>query len=596
MPALLSPRKLRDAVDASEKRLRPLRQARTQAIRHYAKGADAKQKTIINLVHRTARTQAAHLAAGNPKHDARTPRREYRPAALLQQLALDHLGEELNRQRISRELLKDGLFGPCMVARVGVRAGNELLTIDGRQYDPGLPYVRRVSLDNLIYDPGAKHDDEALFIGERYPVFLEQALANPNFKGKEDRIRRLRKLSDGRLGDQKGQRADDLFHEGLSDRERFGLLEMVELMDIAVYDSGATYIVTIAADPNDAGDPLHVYQWQGPERGPFVKDQFDDIPDQPFGVPPVEQAIAASTASNEVINRLLKQMARLKSIMAYQPTSRDEALQIARAEDGDTVKVNDVTAIKMLQMDGVTPGLQPFAGLLLQLWNEQTGNIQTLSGSAPQGVGSATEFAGVAAGAGVLIDDLRRVHERFETEISNRLAFFMRNDPLRRPLPLVHRLPGGELLEVQYTPEQREDEFGQITFKIKARSMTSDRTDPNLRQRRIVELVAGIAQVAQVAAVTGGVIDFAGTVRVMAREFGIEELDEVIGDPAYTALIQQLYGSVQPPSRGASIGRVPGMRATSTRKFSMGDQGRTSAMGGIGADLGAQFGSLGRVA
>lgn len=564
MPALLSPKKLANAIRASDARLRPFRERRAEAVADFCGrlyGAGDNKRRIVNLVHRHAAVLVAHLAAGNPTNDVRTSRMERRAEALLLGLALDHLDRELDRVSVSRRLLLDGLLGPCMVARVGLRAGAEVVTIEGRRLNRGQPYVRRVSLDDLIYDASARHDDECLFMGERYRVFRERAIQSGVFAGKEDALRRLPGVEDTQFrGDEK---VENQYLGDAKGDERFGLLDTIELCDVAVYDDGVTYMVTIPADPNEIGTGFLAERvWEGPEGGPFVKRDLIPAPDQPFGVPPVAQAIEQAELANETLNKLAEQISQLKAIWAYKGGAVDAARKAQKAKHGELVRMqdpqNDLVA-KVL--DSVTPGLEPFSRMLIGLWNEQTGGVQVLGGQSG-GAQTATEYAGMASTAGLLVGDLGIEHERFETEITRRLAFFLRNDPLIE-LPMVYRLPGGEMIEVRYSPTAREDDDGDFTFAIRTMSMRAERQDPNVRARRVVELVSALGNVAQVSAITGGMIDFGGTVRVLAREFGIEELDEIVGDGSLFQMTQMLYQRVPGQVGGDVAGRVPGMTSQS---------------------------------
>ncbi len=549
MAGFITPKALKRACIRSETRIKPFRDQRKRFVkeyrgRFYGDNGDAEAQPI-NLIYRHMTVMAAHLTAGNPINDVRTDRLEFRAQALLLKLALGHLDQQIDRARISRRMLMESFVSPCMFARVGMRAGVELVTVDGESYDRGQPYYMPICLDDMIYDPVARCDDEALFMGHKYRINRDRALESGVFKGYEDQIKKLRAVSDSMgeplAAETTPDRGDPLAYAGG---------DIIELADVAIYDDDMVYMATIPWGEDEPDEYFHFDLWDGPERGPFVKREFTPGIDSPFGVPPVAQAREQAELVNSTLNKLSDQIDNLKTIMAYKPGFDDTAKAMDDAPDFGKVKVEDPrTDVNVIPINTVTPGLDGFATMMLNLWNEQTSGIQILGGTGGSKDKTATEYAGQSSAAGLMIGDLAREHERFETEVTKRLAFYLRTDPFIK-LPLVHRMRGGELIQVNYTPDMVEDDHGEFTYKIRTLSMRAETQDPIIRQRRLIELIGSFAQIAQVSALTEGMIDFSGSVRVFAREFGIEEVDEIIGDPGYAAMQKAIYSQVPGPSMG----------------------------------------------
>lgn len=559
MPAQLTPAKLQAAIRASDQELDPFRTQYRDAVKLYHGrfyGGRGGKRQVINLINRQVTVLTSHLASGDPTHVVTTRRMQFRAAGILQGLMLDQLSAELKRHAKSERLLLDGCFGPCMAARVGIRAGAELVKIDGVDYDPGQPYVRRISLDDLIFDPSARDDEERLFMGERYRIGVESAVESGLFPGHEDYLRGLPKLDTPptmERQEDEGRRSSRF--------DAFGLVDRIQLADIAIYDDRTTYIATVVADPRvDDGRILRIEEFQGPEGGPFIKQLFWPIPETPWGNPLVAVAREQAELVNLMLEKLTRQLERLKSVLLATPQGQTLATDIKEADDGEVILTGDPSSVRVENIDAVTPALAEFANTMQALWNEQTNGIEVMGGTGDSE--TATEYQGKSQKASVMLAKLTLSHERMENEISRQLAFYMTSDPLMAPAPLVYRLPGGEFIQVEYTPEQRENDFSDFTYKIRSLSMSSAMQDPNLKQRRIIESVIAIGQTALVSAQTGGLIDLPATARVLARQQGVEELDEIVADPMLLQMQAQLYQGVPQPSMGTARGpAVPGMNA-----------------------------------
>lgn len=587
MAGFVTAKQLKRAIAHSDVRLEPHRRQRLEAIKDYRGrfygGNEGHRRQPINLVNRQMCVLAAHLTAGNPINDVRTERLEFRAKSLLLQLALGHLDRKLDRARISRRMLLDSFVSPCLFARVGLRAGPELVTIDGQNYDRGQPYYLPISLDDMIYDPAARCDDEAFMMGHRYRVNRERALESGVFAGYEDCIRNLPAVHQRERATVASEGTP-----GASDEEAYVTGDMVELADIALYDDDIVYMATVPVGEETPDEYLRVDLWEGPERGPFVKREFTPGIDSPFGIPPIAQAREQAELINETVEKLSEQIRNLKTILAYRPGHDDTAKAVEEAEDGKALKVNDPkNDLGVLAFNTVTPGLDQFAALMLNLWNQQTAGIEVLGGAdLAGGKKTATEYAGQTSTASMMVADLAREHEAFETEVTKRLAFYLRSDPFIE-LPLIHRLPGGELVQVRYSPDMMEDEHGDFTYKVRSLSMRAETQDPIIRQRRVIEMVVAFAQVAQVSAATGNIIDFAGTVRVLGREFGIEEIDEIVGDPVMAALERAMYASVPGEAMAQPVGAFGGLRLSGrgTAPMRTGNK-QTTAGAGLSGSVG----------
>ncbi len=578
--------RLRHALKASDERLKPYRMQRRSAIKQHVGrygGAEDAPDQPINLVKRQVTVLAAHLAAAQPEHRVRTEHKHLRLQALTLQLALDRLADEVDRATLSRRMLLEGLLGPSMQCRVGVRAGAELHTVGDRTFDPGLPYVDPVSLDDFYYDSQARHDGEALFMGHRYRSSRAMLLETEVF-GKEhaDLIRSLPGLGEA------SERAESITGGG---EPRDDKQDTIELIDVAVYESGFTRLITVPAEGSDQF--LRDMEWEGFEGGPYIRHVFYPTLDSPWGVPPIASSREQGELINDALVKLSRQIEALKVVLLARADAAKTAEEIRKADPNkiEVIRTQDPAGVKAEVIGAINHELWPFAQSLLGLWDQEH-NINLLGGADPKS-DSATEAALRSSNSGIVVSDLTAQHEKFELRISRALEFYLRTDPFRR-LPLIHRLPGGERIHLTYTPDMVEDEHAQHTMRVELvrGSMTAAKQNPDVRSRRIIELLTSLGNLASVNAAlqqSGAQvrIDLGAVARVLSREFGIEELDEVIDDGgASDAIDQAIFRALgQPPAppQAGPIRQAPSAPLATQNSHTQPADALRSAFAGVAA-------------
>lgn len=575
---LLDPRKVHRATEHSDTVLQPFREKYAQALANYGGmhwgNPKAGVPQPLNLTHRYVNVIASHLAAGNPKHDVRTQRMQLRPHALLESLALDHLGNEINRVKTTRDMILMALLGPCAYCRVGLRVGSNTRTIRGITYDLGQPYIQPISFDDLIIDPAGRCREEFMFEGYRYRSWRENWLNLPKGELTEYGASVIEKIpglgSDGQIDMREGERVNN----EVTAQDRFDLVDTIELMDLVIYDEGRSWVVTMSTNKDHCEDYLQIREWNGPGMGPLERLEFDPVPFQRFGVQPVARAWEQADLANEMLDKISEQMKQLKVILAYRKSAKDEAEQIKDAPSGSMIGVRELSDVAALPFDTTNPQIMPFLQMMTGFWDMATGHVDVLGGGDAQ-ADTATEYSGRQANAGVAINDMNRVLEAHESRVSGKLAWYGRKDPFMQKA-LLKRLPGGEFFEVAYTPEQREGDFEDFTYKVRNLSMSSLHNDPQVRQRRIVELMQTAVLLAEAEQTTGGMVKAAAALRVCAREYDIEELDEIVQEPGFQQMLGWLaQQGPQPTGPGTPVG-VSGMPS----RIQVSDR-QTSAIGTV---------------
>jgi hypothetical protein len=521
-----------------------VRAARLKAIKEYA-GDPSCGPRPLNIVERAIDLFVAHLAAANPQNDVRTERLELRAEALTLGLKLNHLGDEIRRKDTSELVILDALTSGQGIARVGIRTGADVVNIQGRPYNLGQPYERWVSIDDWGIDPNARRADEIMCEWERVRV--------PRYVAEDSGIydkKVLDKLSKLTSGD--GERAEELSKDELVD----DCYDLLEFYDVAIYDEDVIHMVTLPCKmPGTDVKFLRSNVWEGPETGPFHRLIPWPQLDSPFGKSLAEKLRQNNEDLNAVAHKAVDQMKRAKRVVVGQKNHADDLDTVKESKDADYLALDNPESVKTIEQGGLVSEIFNVIGMLQAYGNLQVVNMDLLAGLSDSE--TATEDSGNRAAALLIVGKLQRKHVDFENGVTKHLAWYEIYNPLANSV-MSHRLPGGELIEVAYTAEQREGDFLDYSFKIHYTSMNPQ--DPNVRVRRLVETVMLLGKLAP------GSVDPAAAARLIGREAGIEELDEVILDPAFQAIRQAQYAGVPQLSQGQPAGQS----AQAPQKFQIG--------------------------
>ncbi len=567
--------------------MRPYRQARRDALEelvgpHYP-GEQNRAERSVNLIAHSLQTLIPHLASNYPRYNVKPKSIALAAEALTLELVLGDVSRELDLVRRSHVWLLDALLGPCAVVKIGLKVGADLVKVDGRLFDPGMPYVERVDLDDYVFDTSARSWDEVRWEGHRYRVSRQVAMQSGLFDPKI--IESLPPVSAQRNSTQDGERVEDMAGDHFDRQRRNDFVDLVELYDVAVYDNGETVLLTLPGNaPESAQGFLRVQTWEGPQRGPFERLEFFPLPSQPLGLPFVSSMMDMHHAIAAISNKLVKQAEHSKKVLAYRRTSDEDAKRIADAPDMDSVAVDDPDGVQMIDMGGVHESLM---AAYPQLWGmAQIGASlpDMLSGASDSD--TATEYQGRMAQASSRVGHLGKIHEAFHSRIASHLGFYLTTDPFIQR-GAIHRLPGGEQIELKYDAATKRGGYPDFAFEIQARSMQA--MDPAVRARRFNEAMGLMLQAAQVAIsnVQLGVapLDLAAFARTLGQMYDMPEFAEMVADPITSSTIaqhlQQRMAQLSPPMPAAGMpGMAPGVPTPA--------QGQTQATTPLGASRDAR--------
>jgi hypothetical protein len=507
----------------------------------------------LALVYNTVRAFVPNLVLENPITNAITPYQAYKQYAELLGLGLDAIARQIRLKEELRSWIVNAMFG-WGIMRTGIKATGELFAFDDIFVDPGQIYARNVSLRNFGFDPACTNIKQAKCLWDRVTVPRQILLDSDGFN--KDIVRALPSTpSDVETSKN---------HSSVTNEAKDEMVRLQDEVDIVqVYVPEAETVIWMG-DPcqKKHGAFLKKEEYNGPKEGCYTFLSFSPPVDgEPLPVPPVAVWYELTRIANRIFNKMVHQFEEQKDIGLYNPAQTDTVEQIREAVTGDWIATMDPKGVNMVSMGGQNEKNERFQQELLTIYNLMAGNPELISGQSVPGGKSTTATAvqALQGNASIGIEDMRNILYDQTGEVQQRLAWYLHTDPFIE-LPLSKRVSGGQEVELILTPEQRQGDFLDYTFKIVTRSMTP--LDPMIRSKRIMEFCTNIipsaAQTAMVMMQIGQQFNIEKYLSQMAFELGISDLvEDIFVDPEWQNKMMVML-TLNPPNLGkAGVGNSP---------------------------------------
>lgn len=379
--------RLTEAMRASRRALTFFREERKRLVSefvgsHWAEGANSK-RVPVNLLSRYVQVVSRALVPKNPRVMLTTRAREQQPAvAAMQEWMNARIEETYFAETIQRWVI-DALFGPHGVMKVAIATPADA-AVDGYTQAAGVPFAEAIDLDDFVYDLGCRDLRHASFIGHRYRMPLAVAKRLDYFDAGE---RKKLVADDSRTTNADGDERIDMLGTGWeatgSNRD---FEELVELWE--VYLPRTKRVVTMRSDaggvPASDSTPLRVQEWMGPPCGPYHFLTFQSVPGNALGKGPMMDLIDLHEFVNHLYRKLVNQAQRQKEVAFVSGAQTDDGKKVVQADDGDMVSVDNPAAVNTKSYGGPNAVNANFAVHLKDLFSQQSGNLDLLSGASPQ--------------------------------------------------------------------------------------------------------------------------------------------------------------------------------------------------------------------
>jgi hypothetical protein len=424
---------------------------------------------------------------------------------------------------------------------------------DEGHIDAGTIYTEKVDFDNWVVDPNSKEHmfRDAAFMGDRITVPRRVLLDSGLYKN--DLVERLPRCGDD---NDRNKRAHALSMNNIQMDENSDLEDDVEIVELWVPSANA--IVTVpGTDDVSFDDYLRIDDYYGVKEGPYsLLALTPPVPGNPLPIPMVGIWNDLHVLSNRMAKKIIEQAERQKDITAYKRSASDDAEQLKDAGDGESVAVDDPDAVKVLSFGGQQNSNDTHLASLQAWFNMMAGNPEQVGGQRVDAK-SATAAQILNQNASVSLEDMKDMVYQFSADEKRKRCWYFHTDPMmqvpltrRQPMPgppmmtpmgAVQGPPTMQEVQVILTPEARRGDFIDFTFKIEPESM--GRIDSKVRLQQEYDLAQKILPAAMVAAQTAMQLGIPFSAKAfimrMAKDAGIEWMDEVFYDPEYQQQMQQ---------------------------------------------------------
>jgi len=367
-------KKLKSAVEASRKDLKPFRKQEEKALKqylgHHYGDAGASESYPVNMLEIAVNTMVQQLAAKEPQVLvlSRSDQKNATviEAAINSRLAEMDFGEELRR------FVMSALFS-IGVMKVGVEEVYRA-EVDGEELSETEVYAQHVPFDDWVHDTSAKRwsTREVQFCGNKYRVPIEWVKANENFNS---------------------EARDQVKEETHFDKETDKKLMMdgefvpyTNLWDIWIPSEGR--MVTFQEDGKSVLASREVGRTGA--YSPYHLLAFNPVLNKVMPLPPVMNWIDAHDLDNKMFVKLGEQASRQKTVTYAAPQSVDDAKKIIKSNDGDTVLVANPQGVREARFGGPDQQILGFAGYMREMTSYVMGNLDSMAGLGTQ-AGTATQ-------------------------------------------------------------------------------------------------------------------------------------------------------------------------------------------------------------
>lgn len=469
----------------------------------------------LNMVARAINLLLPLLASRNPRAMVRPRVIQLAPYAETLRLTINHLIDKIKLGDTMRLAVLNALTYMGIV-KTGISAGGpRIKDAFGVTHDSGQIFCDIVYPEDYFFDTTARRREEVDFEGNWFYVPYD-FVADPEngFKNTEKLVQHFTnwdKDSAKKIADGDNKSALDTYRP------------YVKLAEVWLPSEN---LLMIIPDEGQGNEPLKVMDYNGPVSGPYDTLSFNTFPESIIPIAPLFVNLDLHYLINLVARRMARQANRSKKILAYQGNAADDAEHIVAAEDGGSVKVDDINAIKEIEYGGTPDQAYQWVEWLGAKWSEQLGNANLLGGLKAQS-GTLGQEQMLLANASAVVDDMSASVYELARSVLHKMSYYILTDPLM-DITVSKRLPGIGEIPVKVTADTREGDFWDYNFDVEAYSM--QRMNPTLRMRRLMEVVTGlILPTLQYAATQGATLDVPALVKSVCKDLDLtdSEIDEI---------------------------------------------------------------------
>lgn len=519
------------------------------------------RKTYVNLISLYVNIVSRNLISKNPRVMLSTFDKAQKPTV---SAAETWMNQELVRQDFAgtlQRIVLDALFSigiaKCCLATPGDAA------TAGWGLHAGQPYLTRVDLDDFVFDYRARDFNEVQFIGHRYRMPLEIAKGFEHFDAKaRERLEVSTQITYNRQGDERIGEIGRDYHGYDED-----LYDMVDLWEFYLPQEKVikTFTESDLSGPTSSWEgakpiALRAQEWIGPESGPYTILGYQTVPGNIFPKGPVLDLVDLHELANEGYRKLSRQFGKLKKVTLCSRSNPEDGEAINKANDGDSVPVDDPKSVMDVTTGGGDAGLMQWTLEVIKRFMEQGGNLMTMGGLAPQAQTLGQEEL-LSQQSNGQVASMQDVTVSFVSKVADCMLWYFWNDPrmvMNSPVDDPH-LPDIHLVRKVYPWNSNQQGMKRTGPKpdVKIDPYSMRHTTPQQRTKDLMSIVTGLyTPLAQVFQQQGVVLDLNKLLAILAKNIDAPDLQSIL--------------SMQEPIQqgdGNSPGQSPGSPQETTRNY-----------------------------
>jgi hypothetical protein len=567
---LLSPAQIIQEAGRGYDRFRENRQTALFTIRqasgqYYSRTvATEYMQAPLALSFNAARTLVPNLVMTFPRHVVETPYLAARQFANDLGTALSYDDRRLKIDQLYRCVIVDALHSLGII-KTGIAAGGTIIEMeqeDGTSegIDAGEIYSERVSFFNFVPDPNSREYlfSDARFLGDIIRIPRQHLLDDDDYD--HDEVMNL--PMPGNSG--KKLKASQLTEKLPDVREEEVQEDIVEICEL--YIPSANAIVTVPGDFSSATKFLRVSDFYGLKNrsGPYTFLSLTlPVPDNPLPTPFFSVLLDLEMKANRMESKIMAQAERQKDITLVTPDAADDGGLVRDAGDGAIITCADPNNIQVRSFGGQQQLNEEHLTMLLNQYNMLAANVETLSG-VNTAAKSATAANILQQNASIGLSDMQNAVYAMAAEEAKKRAWYIFNDPVLDRTIVRRQMNPGQMqmtptgpqwvvpptvqdIQVILTPEAKSGEFLDLVFSIEPESMA--RKDSKLRLQNETtfaqQLLPAVSAAAQIFQTLGVPFDTVAFLMRMARDMGIDWLDEVVYAPQIQQKSAMEYNKIQ---------------------------------------------------
>jgi len=501
------------SVEQSENQLEPHRHRRRLLIRrfagsNYGTNYGMENPDPLNLIYSLVSTLVPALVV-DPRATVMTVAGDLAFAETFR-LAIDDESKKITLDKTIKSVIIDSLFG-LGVIKTGLKAAPGFEDEGDLEIDSGTLFSERTSFTNYIIDMASNTRAKAQYEGDRYEITADFARSTGMFD--ERTIQLLlasTRLESGHTNDGSTRQGDDQF------------IDRLQLVDLFVPHEQR--IVTVPGDVRFSNlGYLNQFKWTGDPSGPYDTIGFSPVPGKILPTSVIGVIYEMYVLVNKLARKIGRQADSQKTIAVFQKGREGDGDAVRDSNDGDMIGVDDVEGIQTLSFGGANDDGFKTIAWYQDFFNKIAGNPDLIGGIGEDAPTLGQDQMSLQSANGRL-DDWRQTVLDTSASVLRKIAGYIWTDKdTRRNL----MFKGGGFKFPRQFGKTRKGEFEDYELGIDATHRPPMSPDQKyLRKQRLITEV--VIPLGDAAAAQGLAVDVNKTVKIMARDLGVEnDFDEM---------------------------------------------------------------------